>query len=611
MRRATARLAVPLILLVAAGAAIAFMTRRAPAPAADRFAWVATARQLGPVGYRDPAGALSPDGAWIAYSEGRFLRVRPAGGGPFVDLPPGEAQIRNITWSPDSQRLLADGFQTQTGWALYDRVSGTRRALWADHDPLTARLGDIGAVITTARVADVRQPAWSPAGRIIAAIVNAREGQELWTIAVNGSAAWAERVGQRIAFPAWTPRGEIACVASSGGRSRVTIPCGGRAVTTDPDLDVYGPIAFAPDSDTMYVALANGHGTVDMWAAPTAGGRARRLTSYERDTYAPSVTKAGALLFKVQSYRTVVAIAGADGGPSRPLATFQSETPSWDPTGRWLGITYGTWRRVVDDAHYPDIAQDAGIIAADASAPAARPSSIAHASASEDQALCWSPNGRWIAFHSHKDESDDIWLRPADGDALPRRISFLGRGAEAGWPRWSPDGKWLLFDGASRGTRASVMFVIGIDQEVGTVTSEAREVPVRGVDQEVSHAEWLPDNAHVVVVGKEGPGRQVIFTVAREGGDARVVHRFASEHDAPGLAVSPNGRDVAFIAPSPDGFFQVFRLPLAGGLPVSVTTDPSNKTQPAWSPDGRQVAFTVWSYEAQFWMLNPNGPLSR
>jgi Tol biopolymer transport system component len=581
------RALVATVLLAVAGVMFFVAERDASPDDTSRLTWVADAHQLGPVGYRDPAGAISPDGRWIAFSEGRFLRVRATDGGPFVTLPPGDAQIRTVVWSPDNRTILADGFQTQSGWALYDRVAGARRALWADRDPLR----DVA-------VADLRQPAWSSDGRFVAAVVNARDGQQLWTIAADGSTATSLAMAHRIAFPAWTPRGEIACITTTDGRARVTIPCGGRPIRTDPDRDAFGPIAFSPDGTSVYVAFANDSGTVDLWSAPSRGGRARRLTRFSRDSYAPTVATDGSVLFKVQSYRTVVASAPADGGPTRPLATFQSETPSWDPAGRRLGITFGTWRRVVDDANYPDIAQDAGIIEVNAEQPASQPSAIVRASPSEDQSLCWSPNGKWIAFHSHQDQSDDVWLRPAVGDTPPRRISFLGRGAEVGWPRWSPDGKWLLFDGASRTRHRSVMFVAGMDQDTGAVTREPRELPL---DTDVSHAEWLPDSAHIIVISKEAPGRHVIATLARDGGNVRIIYRFSTEHDAPGLAVSPDGRDVAFIAPAPDGFFQVFRMPISGAAAVQVSSDRSNKTQPAWSPDGRTIAFTVWNYDAQFW----------
>src|SRR4029079_3274476 len=312
------------------------------------------------------------------------------------------------------------------GWAVYDRVDRTRRPLWADRTPLRATV-DGGTQTSTARRADRRPHARSHHGRFLAAIVNARDGQELWTIAADGASATATRAASRIAFPAWTPDGQVACVAGDNRHSAVTVPCGGAALVTNPDVAVYGPIAFTHTARTVYAAGANGRGTVDLWALRLDDHRAQRLTSFSRDTYAPTVARDDSVLFKVQSYRTVVARVPAAGGVARAAAVFQSETPSWDPTAHFLGITFGTWRRVVDDAKYPDIAQDAGIIAVGDMAPADNVTRVVHASPSEDQSLCWSPNGKWIAFHSHKDQSDDIWLRPAPGEAEPRRTTFLGR----------------------------------------------------------------------------------------------------------------------------------------------------------------------------------------
>src|SRR5436190_12893386 len=171
-----------------------------------RLAWVATAHQFGPVSYRDPAGAISPDGRWIAYSEGRFLRVRPIGGGPVLDLPAGEAQIRNLSWNPDSRTILADGFQTQAGWAIYDIVARTRREFVAH--PVALAL---------------RSPAWSPDGKRIAAIVNANEGQELRVLTADGATERSERTAGRVSFPAWTPGGEVACVVADDARSRLSV----------------------------------------------------------------------------------------------------------------------------------------------------------------------------------------------------------------------------------------------------------------------------------------------------------------------------------------------------------------------------------------------------
>jgi Tol biopolymer transport system component len=259
---------------------------------------------------------------------------------------------------------------------------------------------------------------------------------------------------------------------------------------------------------------------------------------------------------------------------------------------------------VVDDANYPDIAQEIGVIDADGPQPSDAPMQIVAASDSEDQAMAWSPNGRWIVLHSHREMSDDIWLRPADASRPDRRITMLGRGAEVGWPRWAPDGRTVLLDGANRDGR-SAAWVIGVDQETGDVTSDLREVATPGFDGDIMHAEWLPDGRRIAAIAKEGPGRHALIVVPLEGGAATVVHRIQSEHDFPGSAVSPDGRELAFVAPAADGYYQVFAVPVLGGQPRQLTNDPSHKTQPAWSPDGRRLAFTVWSYTATFWRSQP------
>ena len=570
--------------IVAGVSVLAFARQASTTTGLDlpQLTYVTTAHQLGVVGYRDPMGAISPDGTRLAYTEGRFIRVVPIGGGAPVTLaPPAEGQIRHLIWTTNSHIAVEDA--TPSGrWWLYYLEKGAR-----------ARLGSLD------RNNELRQLTCKGTGDGCAGLRFTSTGAELVPLASDVEFEGIHRrIEGRPSWPTFRTKGDIGCVVNA----RLTLPCGGVALKFDPDRDVFGPIAFAPDGNTVYFSSPNDRGMVELWSADLASRRSRRLSNFSRDAYAPSVAADGTVVFKTQSYRTHLADIAFEGGVTRQLTTFQSETPSYHPTRPLIAFTYGTWRRIIDDAKYPDIAQEIGIVDVSQSLPAAKPSEVLEDSDSEDQAMTWSPNGKWIAFHTHKEMSDDVWLRSADGKGPDKRITFLGRGAEVGWPRWSPDGRTVLLNGARKSDGASVLYTIGVNQETGDTTSELREIAVKGITGEMGHAEWLPSSNTVVAVAKEGPGRHVIFTVPVAGGAATVVHRYATEHDFAGLGVSTNGRFAAFAAPATDGFYQIFVKAIGASTPpVQLTTDRSHKTQPTFSPDGARVAFTVWSYEAAFW----------
>jgi Tol biopolymer transport system component len=590
------------VVVVGLGAMLWMRQQPATVPSdPQRLTYVATAEQLGIVGYRDPVGALSRDGQHLVVAEGRRLFELPVGGGARVPIAIALGQIRHVVADGAGAWIFEDPGAGHRWWVASSRAP--MRPLFNDRQEVEATAAGEAAP-TRRRINELRQLAASTDGRFVAALSSGSSGAELWRIAIDGSRTEMQRVGDRIAWPAWTSTGEIGCTMLKDRAWRLSLPCGEPPLTLTPDREVIGPLAFSPATGDVFFATPTDDGVVELWSADPAGRRAARRAGFDRDTYAPSIAARGEVLFKTQTYRTSVAELDLTTRLFQQLSTLQAETPSYHPDGRRLAVTYGTWRRVMDDAKYPDIAQEIGVIPSmPIDAPVSQPTEIIAASDSEDQAMTWSPNGKWIAFHTHREQSDDIWLRPADKSAPDRRISFLGRGAEVGWPRWSPDGRSVLYNGASPAHGGSVLFVIGVSQDSGEITAPPREIAVTGIAGELVHAEWLPDSATVVAIGKEAPGRHVIATVPAAGGPATIVHRFQSEHDFPGLAASPDGLSVAFVAPASDGFFQIFRVPLGGGTPEQITVDRGHKSQPAWSPDGQRIAYTLWSYLVQFWIV--------
>lgn len=556
---------------------------------------LATAHQMGPVAYRDPAGGISPDGRFLAYTQGRELFVRDLASDEVRSLGLAPSQLRYVTWHPDSDRLLVHerSFdRRRQAWFVYDLEGGAKETMWG-----AGYAADLPSPSTLLELS------WAPDGQSLVGVVRNARVSRVWRISADGASGEVVGESLRLSYPVVSPTGEVACVERYGGAQHLRYPCAHPRVHWLDGQQPYGHVAFSRDGAEIHYAAPNDDGVLELWSRPVGGGEARRLAVAERDAYGPAVTPDGDIVYRSQHYMVSLSAVPPDGGEVRRITTFQSETPTWSPDGTEISFTFGRWRVATDDVLYPDIDQHIGIV--DAASPSAKsaPDRIVRGSWSEDQGMHWSPNGRWIVYHSHIGGTDDIYLIPADDPSDPRIISADGH--ETGWPRWSPDGRWIVFPSYTRdaaGARKSFLYVIPVDQETGR-TLPQRAVNLGAFRHDALQAEWTPDSEGLVFEAAEGAGRKALYRVPREGGAPERFHEWASDQVHSGIAVSPDGAWVAYIGPDSAGFFQVYRVPLGGGEAEQVTVDPARKTQPAYDPTGKWLAYTVFSYEARFWRL--------
>ncbi len=607
---------------------------------------LATAYQMGPVGYRDPAGAVSPDGRWLAHSQGREVIAIRLADGERRRLGVAPSQVRYLVWHPSGEQLLVHerSFdRRRQDWFLYHVETGAKEPLWG---------GDRSIREGLPASSELLELAWAPDGQWLAGITRGAARSRVWRIMAAGDSGAVVAEGDRLSLPVVGPEGEIACIERTGGVQSLRLPCSSPPVDWLEGHQPYGHVAFSPDGRRLHYAAPRTDGALELWTRTVGGGPATLLASGARDSYGPGVTQSGAVVYRSQRYEVFLSRIPAGGGEPRQVTAFQSETPTWNPAGTSLSFTFGGWRLATDDVNYPDIDQHIGIVHLDrGSLPKSAPDRVVRQSWSEDQGMHWSPNGRWIAYHSHLEGTDDIFLIPESGSPsgtdrqpgsdpnplpgsasgtasnprsgsdprpgsnpegasapgdqpFPRMISRDGH--ETGWPRWSLDGRWIAFPSYTRapdGARTSRLYIVPVDQETGR-TGPQLEVALNNFPHDALQAEWTADSEALVFEAAEGAGRKALYRVAREGGEPVRIHAWESDQVHSGIAVSPDGQWAVYIGPGREGFFQLHRVPLTGeGAAEQLTFDRSQKTQPAWDPTGEWIAYTVFRYEARFMQI--------
>ncbi len=212
----------------------------------------------------------------------------------------------------------------------------------------------------------------------------------------------------------------------------------------------------------------------------------------------------------------------------------------------------------------------------------------------------WSPEGKTIAFISSRGGSSQVWLMPIDGGE-PRQLTKLP--VDASGPLWSPKGDKVAFT-------AEVYPLQSPDQTAAKDREkEATKSKVRAYDR-LMIRHW---NAW-----DEGK-RSHLFVADAKTGEAKDVTPKLEVNTPPApfggssdYAWSPDGKELAFTAEPAQGAAwttntDIWVVPIDGGEPKNLTE--SNKGadgQPAYSADGIWLAYVSQArpgFEADQWVL--------
>lgn len=230
------------------------------------------------------------------------------------------------------------------------------------------------------------------------------------------------------------------------------------------------------------------------------------------------------------------------------------------------------------------------------------------------------PDGRTVAFVESRvdreanDYASAIWLGPVDGSAPPRRFTS-GEKQDAS-PRWSPDGGRIAFT-SNRESKAKQLYVIP------AAGGEARRLT--DLDEDVTEAVWSPDGTRLAFSSRVrdpayeeedeklrrprrfarlqfklddegwiGDRRRHIFTVPAHGSAApvQITH---GDYEDQYPAWSPDGKQLAFASARQDDwdielFRDIYLVDADGGEPARLTGCDSWYEAPVWSPDGSLIA---------------------
>jgi Tol biopolymer transport system component/serine/threonine protein kinase len=221
--------------------------------------------------------------------------------------------------------------------------------------------------------------------------------------------------------------------------------------------------------------------------------------------------------------------------------------------------------------------------------------------AAADLSSVWSPDGKRIAWLRTGPGETAIFVSPASGgaqdkvaDLYPNRIETVGRQLD-----WSPDGGWFAAaDKEAEGAPFRIVLVGARDGRKRQVTQ-----PPEGVIGDMAPC-FSPDGNSVAFIRGLSSGVNDLYVVPLAGGESRRVTR--DNRYILSAAWGPGGKTLVFSSDRARNR-ALWSVPVSGGTATRVPMVSENASDPAFSRDGENMAYSQLFEDTNIWRFDLGG----
>jgi tricorn protease len=352
-----------------------------------------------------------------------------------------------------------------------------------------------------------------------------------------------------------------------------------RRITVHRARDVYP--RFSPDG--QWIAFSSDrNGNLDVYVVPAAGGTARQLTAHSADDtvlgWSPDSKRILFATNRAEDWTGKLYTVGLDGGMPQNVGADMGVWATYSPDGRKLAINrHGQpyWRKYYRGSNQTDVTvMD---IAAKTFTKLTDFNGL-------DSWPMWGSDG-FIYFVSDREGGGltNVWRVPDTGGAAERITAF--RTGDVRWPAISADGGVIVFEhdfGVWKldvATRKAAPIRLDIAAETQDNTNEVRTFNSEADDYSLEPA------GRRVAIAIHGE----IFTAPTGEGDLVQITDGAARDQNP--VYSPDGRRIAYVSDA-SGREELYVVSTDGaGRPERITDVDALKLSFAWSPDAASIAY--------------------